>query len=94
MVASSLGLEFGPLGHCYLVPYKNKGRDEAQFQLGYKGKIDLAWRSGKLLSIAAREVCENDEFDYSLGGDASVTHKPPRLSPTAAPSITWMRHSA
>ncbi len=60
MVASQLGLEFGPLGHCYLVPYKNDGRDEAQFQLGYKGKIDLAWRSGKLKSIAAREVREAD----------------------------------
>lgn len=75
MVASQLGLEFGPLGHCYLVPYKNKGRDEAQFQLGYKGKIDLAWRSGKLQSIAAREVCEGDEFDFDLGLVDQLTHK-------------------
>ena len=75
MVASSLGLEFGPLGHCYLVPYKNHGRDEAQFQLGYKGKIDLAWRSGKLLSISARTVRENDEFDFELGLNADIHHR-------------------
>jgi recombination protein RecT len=74
MVASQLGLEFGPLGHCYLVPYKNHGRDEAQFQLGYKGKIDLAWRSGKLLSIAAREVREGDEFEFSYGLDDTIHH--------------------
>lgn len=75
MIASQLGLEFGPLGHCYLVPYKNKGRNEAQFQLGYKGKIDLAWRSGKLKSIAAREVCENDEFDFEYGLEDYLHHK-------------------
>jgi recombination protein RecT len=76
MTASQLGLEFGPLGHCYLVPYKNNGRDEAQFQLGYKGAIDLAWRSGKLKSIAAREVCEGDEFDFDYGLDDRLHHKP------------------
>ncbi len=75
MVASSLGLEFGPLGHCYLVPFKNKGRDEAQFQLGYKGKIDLAWRSGKLLSISADTVREGDTFDFELGLHRDLRHQ-------------------
>jgi recombination protein RecT len=88
MVASSLGLEFGPLGHCYLVPYKNKGRDEAQFQLGYKGKIDLAWRSGKLRSIAAREVCEGDEFDFDYGLDDRLHHKP-NVRAERGPAYAW-----
>lgn len=76
MTASSLGLEFGPLGHCYLVPFKGK----AQFILGYKGKIDLAWRSGKLLSISARTVRENDEFDFDYGLADALHHKPVRAN--------------
>ena len=35
------------LGFAYIVPYKNKGKSEAQFQMGYKGFIQLALRSGK-----------------------------------------------
>lgn len=77
MQASSLGLEFGPLGHCYLVPFKNKsGAMEAQFIVGYKGKIDLAWRSGKLISIGARTVREGDEFDFDYGLVDALHHKP------------------
>jgi recombination protein RecT len=76
MTASQLGLEYGPLGHCYLVPFKNHGRDEAQFQLGYKGAIDLAFRSGKLASISARTVREGDDFDFDYGLLDSLHHKP------------------
>lgn len=75
MTAAQLGLEFGPLGHAYLVPFKNNGRQEAQFILGYKGIIDLCWRSGNLASIVAREVCENDEFDFEYGLADSLHHK-------------------
>ena len=43
MSAAQLGLEPNtPLGQAYLIPYKNKGVDEVQFQIGYKGLIDLA----------------------------------------------------
>jgi recombination protein RecT len=83
MTASSLGLEFGPLGHAYLVPFKGK----AQFILGYKGKIDLAWRSGKLRSITARTVRENDEFDFDYGLLDSLHHKPVREN--RGQSIAW-----
>jgi len=73
MVASQLGLQVGgPLGHCYLLPYKGK----ATFVLGYKGAIDLAWRSGKLLSIEARTVYEADEFEYAYGLDPKLHHVP------------------
>ena len=35
--AAQLGLEPNtPLGHAYLIPYKNKGILECQFQIGYK----------------------------------------------------------
>lgn len=72
MTAAQLGLEFGPLGHAYLVPYG----DKCTLIVGYRGYIDLARRSGQLRSIVARPVHEHDEFDYSYGTDEYLTHKP------------------
>ena len=49
MTAAQLGVEPNtPLGQAYLIPYWSKkvGANECQFQLGYKGLIDLAYRSG------------------------------------------------
>ena len=61
--AAQLGLEPNtPLGQAYLIPYGNS----CQFQIGYKGLIDLAHRSKELKSIEAHEVYENDEFDTML----------------------------
>ena len=77
MQAAQLGVEPNtPLQQAYLIPYKNKGQMEVQFQLGYKGLIDLAYRSGEITSISAHEVCENDEFEYELGLDEKMRHKP------------------
>jgi recombination protein RecT len=74
MLSAQLGLEPGPLGHAYLVPY---GR-EVQFIIGYKGILDLARRSGEIQSIEAREVCENDQFEFSYGLEPVLTHTPAR----------------
>lgn len=72
MISAQLGLEPGPLGHAYLVPFGK----ECTLIVGYKGMIDLARRSGNISSIVAREVCENDEFDYAYGLDDYLRHKP------------------
>ena len=77
MQAAQLGVEPNtPLGQAYLIPYRNHGQLECQFQLGYKGLIDLAYRSGEITSISAHEVCENDDFEYELGLDEKLRHKP------------------
>ena len=77
MNAAQLGLEPNtPLGQAYLIPYRNHGTLEAQFQIGYKGLIDLAYRSGQVRTIYAEEVCENDEFEYELGLNPKLVHKP------------------
>lgn len=76
---AQLGLEPNtPLGHAYLIPFDNrtKGITEVQIVFGYKGLIDLARRSGQVVSIAAHEVCEKDEFDYRYGLDERLDHKP------------------
>ena len=47
------------LGFAYILPYKGKdGRSVAQFQLGYKGFIQLAQRSGQFKTISAAEIYE------------------------------------
>ena len=52
MTAAQLGVEPNTaLGQAYIIPYRNKGVLEAQFQLGYKGLIDLAYRSGEVSII-------------------------------------------
>ena len=77
MTAAQLGVEPNtPLGQAYLLPYKNKGVLECQFQLGYKGLIDLAYRSGEISVIQAHTVYENDEFSYEFGLDPKLNHKP------------------
>jgi recombination protein RecT len=72
MTASALGLDLSPqLGQCYIIPYKG----QAQFQLGYKGGIDLAYRSGRIKRIFAEVVKEKDHFEYSKGLNAVLEHE-------------------
>lgn len=71
--ACQLGLEpGGSLGHCYLIPYGK----ECQLQLGYRGMVDLARRSGNILSIEARCVYAGDDFEVALGTESAIKHVP------------------
>lgn len=77
--SAQLGLEPGSgLGHSYLLPYRNNktGKTECQLIIGYRGMIDLARRSGNLVSITARVVHAKDEFEYSYGLDEKLHHVP------------------
>ena len=77
MQAAQLGLEPNtPLGQAYIIPYRDHGTLKAQFQLGYKGMIDLAYRSEQVSVIDAQVVYENDEFEYELGLEPKLKHKP------------------
>lgn len=77
MNAAQLGLEPNTsLGQAYLIPYKNRGVYECQFQLGYKGLLDLAYRSPQLQTVQAHCVYENDDFSYELGLEPQLVHKP------------------
>lgn len=83
---AQLGLEPNtPLGHAYLIPFDKKRKQgnqwvvektEVQIVFGYKGLVDLARRSGQIVSIAAHEVCEGDDFVYEYGLDEKLVHKP------------------
>lgn len=73
MQSAQLGLEPNtPLGQAYLIPYGK----QVQFQIGYKGLLELAQRSGKIKTLYAHEVRENDTFDIDYGLNQTLTHKP------------------
>lgn len=85
MTATGLGLDLTPqLGQCYIIPYENRKKDgnrwvsimEAQFQLGYRGAIALAQRSGELKRITAEVVYEKDHFKWSKGLEPVLEHDP------------------
>lgn len=83
---AQLGLEPGnALGHAYILPFDKREkvggqwktvRTEAQVIIGYRGMIDLARRSGQIVSIDARAVYEGDKFSCVLGLDAKIEHEP------------------
>ncbi len=78
MTAAQLGLEPGALGQAYIIPYYNSKTKstEVQLQIGYKGLLDLARRSGEIASISAHVVYANDEFDVEYGLDEKLKHVP------------------
>ena len=91
MLGESLKLSPSPqLGQYYLVPFNNtkKGCKEAQFQLGYKGYIQLAIRSGqyKKLNVVAIKEGElikfdplNEEIEVNLIQDEEEREKAPTI---------------
>lgn len=80
--ATALDLPLDPnLGFAYVIPYKNnrENKTEAQFQIGYRGFIQLAIRSGQFKTINVTEVREGEleTFDL-LTGEMRFTAVPKR----------------
>ena len=71
MVSAQLGMELD-LSEAHIIPYGNK----AQFQMGYRGLIKLAWNSGYIVSIDYDKICENDTYEYSKGDGGTLKHIP------------------
>lgn len=82
--AAKLGLEIDVLGSCYLIPYKKTAwingqkteYKEAQLQVGYKGLLELVWRTGLVSNIVVNEVFEKDAFEFEYGLQERLRHKP------------------
>lgn len=73
MQSAQLGLEPNtPLGQAYLIPYGKT----VQFQIGYKGLIDLANRTREYKTIYSHAVYENDVFEIEYGLNPKLYHKP------------------
>ncbi|HNX37045.1 MAG TPA: recombinase RecT [Candidatus Cloacimonadota bacterium] len=86
MLAAQLRLQLNPgMRTAYLVPYAkykkgNSGYEldhyEAQFQIGVGGYQELFYRHEKSVSLDVFTVYDGDEFDYSLGTEPFIKHKP------------------
>lgn len=91
LLGESLKLSPSPqLGQYYMVPFNNnkKGFKEAQFQLGYKGYIQLAIRSGQykklnVLAIKEGEIVRfdplNEEIEVNLIEDEEAREEAPTV---------------
>lgn len=91
LLGEALNLSPSPqLGQFYMVPFDNKkkGCKEAQFQLGYKGYIQLAERSGyyKKLNVLAIKEGElirydplNEEIEVELIDDDVIREEAPAM---------------
>lgn len=70
MTAAAMKLPINPnLGFAYVIPYKNRGRMEAQFQMGWKGFVQLAMRTGQYKTINAGPVYDGqiEDIDFITG---------------------------
>lgn len=68
----------------YIIPYNRSAKvngewqqiAEAQVIVGYRGMIQLAYRSGQVANIEPFIVYENDNFEWIAGSNAQIIHKP------------------
>ncbi len=88
MICAQLDLEPNtPQGLAFLIPYENRRRGitECQFQIGYKGLLQLAYRSGAVQSFNADVVYEEEikagMFEYKKGIMPSIRHDVDLLNP-------------
>lgn len=84
MTCAQLNLEPNtPQGLAYLIPYNR----ECQFQVGYKGLMQLMYRSGAIASFNAdvvyRQEVEQGLFEYESGISPRISHKIDLLNPEA-----------
>lgn len=93
MQAAQLGLEPNtPLGHAYLIPRRDKSlpgnQRSCSLIVGYQGYIELARRSGMVSTIYAYVVRQGDAFEYELGLEPNIKHKPSEAEDRESKPIT------
>lgn len=78
MTCAQLGLRPGVLGQAWVLPFRDwRSRSyKAQLVIGYQGLVELAHRSGRVASLIARTVYENDEFYVDYGLNEKLEHRP------------------
>lgn len=71
-------------GQAYLVPFRNRkaGTVEVVLIPGYRGLVQLAWRSNQIASIAARVVHVQDKNSLDWGRTPQIEHIPTRYPTT------------
>jgi recombination protein RecT len=73
MTAGQLGLDpSGITGRAYIIPYGNK----AQFQMGYRGYIDLVCRSGMAKAVSVYVVWDDEADSMKWDSNSAMRHVP------------------
>jgi len=76
MKAAALDLPIDPnIGHAWIVPYRDgkSGKTLAQFQVGYRGFVQLALRTNQYKFINVAPICEGQEIkEDQLTGEIRV----------------------
>lgn len=68
---AQMGLVPGPMGHVYLIPYGS----ECTLVIGYKGLLELCYRSPRIESVETYVVHEKDTFEQTFGLNPDIIHK-------------------
>lgn len=83
MTSTALGLEPNTeLRQAYLIPYRTRRKIngqwsdvyECQFQIGYPGYINLAYRSPRILSLQANAIRDGDLFEHEEGSHSFLRY--------------------
>jgi recombination protein RecT len=92
MTAAQVGLEPGPLGHCWLIPRWNRtvGANEATFQLGWTGILELARRSGRIGTVDGGWFFDGELIEERYGSSSELIIRPRRPRPTGEPVGYWV----
>ena len=73
LLCAELGLNpSADVGEFYFLPFGSKITPI----LGYKGVINLILRSGEISKLWSEIVYQDDEFEYELGLEPKLVHKP------------------
>ncbi|QXC59354.1 recombinase RecT [Aquihabitans sp. G128] len=98
---AALGLDPDPaLGQMWLVPRRTKivegGRERwaevATFQVGYRGHLELAMRTGRFAKIEVKPVHREDFFEARLGSAGGLRHEPDWFG-DRGPVIGWYAYA-
>lgn len=72
-----------------LVIFKSQSGPQAQYMPMVAGILKKVRQSGQISSISAHVVYERDEFDYQLGDDERIHHKPNILQDRGRPVAVY-----
>lgn len=79
LCCAQTGLALDPRGNmAHIIPYwsNKEGCKIANLIIGYQGYIDLMYRCAKVVDVNPQIVYQGDDFDYDLGTNAHIVHRP------------------
>ena len=89
---SHIGLSLNPASKlCYIVPRYTNGEMRACLEPSYQGLVKLITDTGSCTSIQANVVYKGDDFDFSLGLNPDLKHKPKFESKEITGAYAWAR---